>query len=134
MADFKEGLKFGAGAYLGWVLIKWGVMIAIVVTGTCAVCTYSLAPENIQKTEKAISKVEKTMDFNIMSPKRGLKVGDDVAYKQSCRIRSGPSTKFRKVGRVKARKTYKVLALNGKWRKIKLSNGTVGWCGCRDRL
>jgi uncharacterized protein YgiM (DUF1202 family) len=134
MSDFKEGLKFGAGAYLGWVLVKWVVLIAIVVTSTCAICTYSLAPNNINKTEKAISSVEKTLDFNVISPKRGLHVGDDVAYKQNCKIRSGPGTGYNRVGRVKARKTYKVLALSGKWRKIKLTNGIVGWCGCRDRL
>lgn len=135
MSDFREvkrGFLFGAGAYVGWVLVKWGVMIAIVSVSTCAICTFSLT--HMDKTEKAITKVEKALDYNIISPKRGLKVGDELAYRSNCAVRSKPSRKSKRVGTAKARMVFKVKDRKGKWRMISLPDGTIGWAGCGDRL
>ena len=134
MENFTDGIKFGAGAYFGWILVKWGVLITMVMVGSCAVCSYALAPQNQARTEKAISKIEKTLEFNIVSPKRGLKVGDDLAYKRSCPIRSRPSRRAKRVAMAKARMVFKVKARRGNWRMIQTPNGTVGWAGCRGRL
>jgi hypothetical protein len=133
MDNFKDGLKFGAGAYLGWILIKWGVLITIVAVGSCAVFTYALGPQR-KSTEVAISKVEKALDFNIISPKMGLKVGDELAYKKSCPVRSRPSDRAKRVATAKARMVFRVKARRGKWRMIQLPNGTVGWTGCKGML
>lgn len=134
MSDLTDGVKFGAGAYVGWVLVKWGVLITMIVVGSCAVCNYALAPQNIMSTEKAIGKIEKTLDFEIITPKAGLEVGDDLAYKKKCPIRSRPTNKAKRVGTAKARMVFKVKARKGNWRMIQTPNGTVGWCGCTGTL
>jgi hypothetical protein len=134
MSDFKDGLKFGAGVYLGWVLVKWGVLITFVFVGSCALITYAIHPNNVKDTERVISKIEKSTDFNIISPKRGLKVGDELAYKKNCPLRSKPSHKAKRVGTARGRMVFRVKARRGDWRMIQLPDGTVGWANCRGRL
>lgn len=109
-----NGVMFGAGAYLGYVLVKWGVAMVIVLT-ICFIIGYY-----------AISQIDAEMLENSAK--------DQVTYKTNCAVRSRPSSHSRRVGRAKAWKRFIVSEKKNGWLKIELPNGRKGWTGCVDRI
>lgn len=114
MSDFGDGLKFGAGAYLGWLVVKWGIgiLLLLIICGTVIFFAFS------RITKEDISNANR----------------DQVTHKVNCTIRSKPTRGSRAVGTAKAWDRLFVTDKKDGWLKVELPNGHVGWSGCVERI
>jgi hypothetical protein len=114
MGNFSDGLKFGVGAYLGWLVVKWGILILCLLTICATVTFYALSRMDPQDVKNVYR--------------------DQVTYKSNCAVRSRPSYQARRIGKAEAWKRLFVTEKKDGWLKVELPSGRKGWCGCVDRI
>ena len=55
-----------------------------------------------------------------------------IYHGDDCRVRAGPSRSHEVIGVAEADVAYPMYARQGKWRRIRIDKGKLGWAGCND--
>jgi len=119
--SLKHGLQVGAGFFVGYFLMRFLSIMAMIVVGTIII-TAVCVPTCEKYENEIITPVENAsgVSFDL----------EQVTWPQGCRVRARPSTNSRIIGHVTPKRRYYVMQRKGRW--IKVGGFTLkGWVGCK---
>jgi hypothetical protein len=123
--SFKQGLQVGAGFFVGYFLMRFLTIMAMLIAGPLilmAVCV----PYCAEYDRKMVAPMENAVGVKVVNP-------DEVMWPKGCLIRSAPRVTSKAIGRVIPGKRYYVMQRRRGWVKVG-SFSIKGWVGCRAQF
>lgn len=123
MATVKDGMKLA----LGWLLFKFLLGLGSCALGVGALSYFYYSAQDNRSSANAKTEVV-SKEVTPENPSPG-----DISFSNGCNVRAEPKSDALKIGFAEPLKDFKILDRQGKWLKIQLPDGKVGWTGCSGR-
>ena len=122
--SLKHGLQVGAGFFIGYFLMRF-LSLAAMVVATVLIGMAVCVPKCEEYDRHIITPVENATGVQLIS-------SPQIMWPDGCRVRARPSTHSRVIGHVVPGRGYYKVRKRGRWTRV-VGITTKGWVGCPSR-